>query len=80
MPPIDVSLSRMVVQSSMERGPAALPELTVRETTFRPSKSLYLTIYSRRDCAIRVFSMVSITNYYIIVVQIYYILNGVNLL
>ena len=63
MPSIDVSLSRIGVQSSVERGPAALPELTVREATSFPSKSLDLTIYSRRDCAIHVFSMVSIMNY-----------------
>ena len=62
MPPIDVSLSKIGVQSSVERGPAALPELTVRETTSCSSKPLYLTIYSHRDCATGVFSMVSITN------------------
>ena len=65
MPPIDVSLSRIGAQSSVERGPVP-SSLADRQSDDILSEcpSKFLTIYARRDCAILVISMVSSTNYY----------------
>ena len=65
MPPIDVSLSRIGVQSSVVRGP--VPSSSAdrqRDDILSECPSKFLTIYARRHCAILVFSMVSSMNYY----------------
>ena len=65
MPPIDVSLSRIGVQSSVERGP--VPSSSAdrqRDDILFECPSKFLTIYARRHCAILVFSMVSSMYYY----------------
>ena len=65
MPPIDVSLSRFGVQSSVERGP--VPSSSAdrqRDDILSECPSKFLTIYARRHCAILIFSMVSGMIYY----------------
>ena len=65
MPPIDVSLSRFGVQSSVERDPV-LPSSAdrQRDDILSECPSKFLTIYARRHCAILIINMVSGMNYY----------------
>ena len=62
MPSIDVSLSRIGAQSSVERGP--VPSFTVDRQSDDILSECPSKIYARRDCDILVFSTVSSTNYY----------------
>ena len=65
MPPIDVSLSRFGVQSSVERGP--VPSSSAdrqRDDILSECPSKFLTIYARRHCAILIIDMVSGMIYY----------------
>ena len=65
MPPIDVSLSRLGVQSSVERGPvpSSSPDRQ-RDDILSECPSKFLTIYARRHCAILIIDMVSGMIYY----------------
>ena len=65
MPPIDVSLLRFGVQSSVERDP--VPSSSAdrqRDDILSECPSKFLTIYARRHCAILIINMVSGMNYY----------------
>ena len=65
MPPIDVSLSRFGVQSSVERDPVPSSSADrLRDDILSECPSKFLTIYARRHCAIFIINMVSGMNYY----------------